>query len=97
MARVRGIPQWPAIVTLTAGLALAAGSLGVAAWSRAHAAVAAPRNESRIRELNIGFFERRLARDPSSAYDLAQLASLHLQRGRERGDPGDVLRAVRSL
>jgi tetratricopeptide (TPR) repeat protein len=93
MARVRGISQWPASVTLTAGLALAAGSLGVAAWSWAHAAVAPPRNESRIRELNIGFFERRLARDPSSAYDLAQLASLHLQRGRERGDPGDVLRA----
>lgn len=93
MARVRGIPQWTAILTLAAGLALAAGLCGVAARSRAQAAAAPPRNESRIRELNIGFFERRLARDPSSAYDLARLASLHLQRGRERGDPGDVLRA----
>lgn len=84
--------QWPVVVTLSVGLALAAGWLGTTAWSRA-ASKAPPRNESRIRELNIGFFEQRLARDPSSAFDLAQLAALHLQRGRERGDPSDVLRA----
>jgi len=90
---VRVIPRWLTLVTLSAGLALAAG-LGVPAWSRARGASPAPlRDESRIRALNIGFFERRLARDPTSAYDLAQLASLHLQRGRERGDPEDVLRA----
>lgn len=91
---MRVIPKWLTVGTLSAGLALAAGVFGVPAWSRAHGASLTPvRDESRIRELNIGFFEWRLARDPTSAYDLAQLASLHLQRGRERGDPEDVLRA----
>lgn len=89
---MRVIPKWPTVVALSASLALAAGLFGV--WSRARGASLAPvRDESRIRALNIGFFEGRLARDPTSAYDLAQLASLHLQRGRERGDPEDVLRA----
>ncbi|HKE89377.1 MAG TPA: hypothetical protein VKB45_03505 [Gemmatimonadales bacterium] len=82
----------PAVVTLSVGLLLAAGWLGTAALS------GEPRraplgDEARIRDLDIGFFERRLARDPSSAYDLARLAALHLQRGRERGDPSDVVRA----
>ncbi len=84
--------RWPAVVTLSAGLVLAAGWLGTAAWSKGSPRTPV-RDESRVRDLDIGFFERRLARDPSSAYDLAQLATLHLQRGRERGDPSDVVRA----
>jgi len=87
-ARVR----WPVLVTLFVGATLTAGWLGRATGS-AHPSRAPARDESQIRERNIGFFEQRLARDPSSAYDLAQLAALHLQRGRERGDPSDVLRA----
>lgn len=86
------IAKWPAVVTLSAGVALAAGWI-VMARTRAQGASVERRDESRIRQLNIGFFEQRLARDPTSAYDLAQLAALHLQRGRERGDPADVLRA----
>src|ERR1051325_201341 len=89
--RMRPVLKWSTVVTLSVGLALTAGGLPTAASPASRGAPA--RDESRIRELNIGFFERRLARDPSSAYDLAQLAALHLQRGRERGDPGDVIRA----
>ncbi|HEY6224347.1 MAG TPA: tetratricopeptide repeat protein, partial [Gemmatimonadales bacterium] len=88
---MRPVLKWSTVVTLSVGLALTAGWLATAASPASRGAPA--RDESRIRELNIGFFERRLARDPSSAYDLAQLAALHLQRGRERGDPGDVIRA----
>ncbi len=87
-------PNQRLLVTLTAGLALAAGSLGLGAVSRGRSAPATPlRDEARIRDQNLAFYEWRLARDPISAFDLAQLASLHLQRGRERGDPEDVLRA----
>jgi tetratricopeptide (TPR) repeat protein len=75
-------------VALSASLALAAGSL------RSTPPAPTPgRDESRIREANLAFYEWRLRRDPTSAFDLAQLASLHLQRGRERGDPTDVVRA----
>lgn len=81
-------------VTLTAGAVLAAGSLGVVAVRRGRSAPPTPvRDEARIREQNLTFYEWRLRRDSTSAFDLAQLASLHLQRGRERGDPTDVLRA----
>jgi tetratricopeptide (TPR) repeat protein len=86
------VARWPAVVTLSVGAVLAAGWLGTAAWTGGSTPVPV-HDESRIRDLDIGFFERRLMRDPSSAYDLAQLAALHLQRGRERGDPGDVERA----
>ena len=89
---MRLIARWPAVVTLSVGVMLAAGWLGTVAWSGGSPRPP-QRDESRIRDLDIGFFERRLARDPSSAYDLAQLAALHLQRGRERGDPSDVVRA----
>ncbi|HET9709281.1 MAG TPA: tetratricopeptide repeat protein [Gemmatimonadales bacterium] len=79
-------------MTLSVGAVLAAGWLGAAARSGGPRRPPL-RDESRIRDLDIGFFGRRLVRDPSSAYDLAQLAALHLQRGRERGDPSDVVRA----
>ncbi|HKC47284.1 MAG TPA: tetratricopeptide repeat protein [Gemmatimonadales bacterium] len=89
---MRAVVRKPAVVTLSVGLLLAAGWLGTAAWAgeRRRAPL---RDEARIRDLDIGFFERRLARDPSSAYDLARLAALHLQRGREHGNPTDVVRA----
>ena len=82
------------LVTLSAGFVLAAGSLAVRAATRAAAApIAAFRDEERVREQDIAFYEWRLRRDSTSAFDLAQLAALHLQRGRERGDPQDVVRA----
>src|SRR5262245_33986263 len=89
--RMRAVVRKPAVVTLSVGLLLAAGWLGTTALSGGRRAPV--RDEARIRDLDIGFFERRLARDPSSAYDLARLAALHLQRGREHGNPTDVVRA----
>ncbi len=79
------------LVTLAAGAVLAAGALGGRAGRRASPTPV--RDEAAIREANLSFYDWRLRRDPTSAFDLAQLASLHLQRGRERGDPGDVLKA----
>jgi tetratricopeptide (TPR) repeat protein len=91
---VRVIPKRSNLVTLSAGLALAAGSLGVLAVRWGQGAPPEPvRDEAQIREQNFMFYERRLRRDPTSAFDRAQLAALHLQRGRETGDPEDVLRA----
>lgn len=91
---MRVLPKRPILVTLSAGLALAAGLLGVLALRRGEGAPPEPvRDESMIREHNISFYGWRLRRDPSSAFDRAQLAALHLQRGRETGDPEDALRA----
>jgi tetratricopeptide (TPR) repeat protein len=49
--------------------------------------------EAAVRDSDIAFYERRVKRDPSGAMDLARLARLYLQRSRETGDYGDVLRA----
>lgn len=80
-------------MTLAAGAVLAAGSTRVVADRTGRAAPAPVRDEARIRDADLTFYDWRLRRDPTSAFDLAQLASLHLQRGRERGDPEDVVRA----
>jgi len=83
-----------ALLTLSAGCTLAAGSFALHVARRADTAPGAQiRDEAQLRERNLAFYEWRLTRDPSSAFDLGQLASLYLQRGRERGDPQDVLRA----
>jgi tetratricopeptide (TPR) repeat protein len=78
-------------VTLAAGAVLAAGSTRLVAVRVSRDAPV--RDEARIRDANLTFYDWRLRRDPTSAFDLAQLASLHLQRGRERGDPENVVRA----
>ena len=69
-------------------VAFAAGALGVTA-SLAGGAGAAPLDERVIRQRDIAFYAQRAARDPQGAADLAQLAGLLLQRGRETGDPRD--------
>lgn len=71
------------ILALLAGGALAAGVAG-----RGRGA-AAPLPERVVRERDIAFYARRVERDPQGAADLAQLAGLLLQRGRETGDPSD--------
>ena len=47
----------------------------------------------RVRDLDIAFYETRIARDPRSARDFTQLAALHLQRARETADNADLVRA----
>lgn len=49
-----------------------------------------------VRNRDIAFYQARLARDPSSAGDLAQLAGLYLQRAREAGDYEDLRRGERA-
>ncbi len=53
----------------------------------------APRAEAAIREQDIAFYEARVARDPDGALDRMRLASLYLQRARERGSDADLARA----
>jgi tetratricopeptide (TPR) repeat protein len=53
----------------------------------------APLPEPVVRDSDIAFYRKRANQDPSGAMDLARLARLYLQRARETGDYGDVLRA----
>jgi predicted Zn-dependent protease len=73
----------PVIACAAAALALMAGGAGGAGTG------GAPPDERVIRRRDIAFYARRAARDPQGAADLAQLAGLLLQRGRETGDPRD--------
>ena len=50
-------------------------------------------SEPEIRDSDIVFYRARIRRDPTGAMDLARLARLYMQRGRETGDYGDVVRA----
>ena len=59
----------------------------------ARSAAATPVSTEQVRDLDIQFYRARAARDPSGAFDLAQLAGLYLQRARETGDPRDAQRA----
>jgi tetratricopeptide (TPR) repeat protein len=57
-------------------------------------ASSAPRiTEAQVLEMDITFFQRRVARDTLSARDFAELSRLFLQRSRERGGEGDLHRA----
>jgi tetratricopeptide (TPR) repeat protein len=67
---------------------LAAGALATGIAGRGRGA-SAPLPERVVREWDIAFYARRAERDPQGAADLAQLAGLFLQRGRESGDVRD--------
>ncbi len=78
---------------VTALILIGGGFLAAAGWAlrRDGAAAAAP--DESIRDRDIAFYAARARRDPESAADLAQLAGLFLQRGRETGAPADFRRA----
>ena len=82
---MRGIP---------ALLALLAGGVLVATAGRG--AGSAQLDERVVRRRDIAFYAGRAARDPQGAADLAQLAGLVLQRGRETSDPRDFRLAERT-
>lgn len=63
-------------------------AVGVAARAR-EGAVQRPLDERIVRQRDMAFYAARAAHDPQGAADLAQLAGLLLQRGRESGDPRD--------
>ena len=73
--------------------ALVTGSVVPAASARTARVESSTSTEARVRSLDIEFYRQRVARDPRSARDYAQLAGLYLQRARETADNGDLLRA----
>jgi tetratricopeptide (TPR) repeat protein len=78
-----------AIAALVAAGAVLAGGFGMA---RSTEAQPVP-TEARIRDLDIEFYQDRIARDPRSAGDYTRLAGLYLQRARESADDRDLLHA----
>ncbi len=88
--RRRFVLLLPLVAALGLGGAVVAGSLPAGGWgSRARAPLAEPE----IRERDIEFYQARVERDPDGALDRMRLASLYLQRARERGSDTDLSRA----
>ena len=81
-----------AIVALT-GVAATAVTLGGVTRSTRPAAAAPARTAAEVRDQDISFYQARIKRDPLGALDRAQLAGLYLDRARETGDNGDLVRA----
>ncbi|MFN2420552.1 MAG: tetratricopeptide repeat protein [Gemmatimonadota bacterium] len=92
---MRRLGRW--FLILAAGLAAVAGLWGSGGRMavRAETAVTArsAASERALREREIAFYERRVERDPESAFDHARLASQYLQRARETGEYQDYRRA----
>jgi tetratricopeptide (TPR) repeat protein len=83
-----------AVGTLVGAGLMLAGTIGLARSSHQSVSESHPLpTQARIRDLDIEFYQRRIARDPRSAGDYTRLAGLFLQRARERDDARDVLRA----
>jgi tetratricopeptide (TPR) repeat protein len=82
---------WFSVLITAAGISGAVSSVrsseGVAAKSSEMSA------EARIRDQDIDFYRARVGRDPRSAGDFTRLAGLYLQRARQTGDNGDLIRA----
>ncbi len=80
-----------------AAAALGVGVAVTATLARPRARTAAPAHavmsDAQVRDLDIAFYQARVARDPAGALDRAQLAGLYLQRTRETGDNEDLVRA----
>lgn len=83
--------QWYGLILIVIGVLAASG--GMARSSDRPSAAGLHPTESQIRDLDIEFYRRRIARDPRSAGDLTQLAGLYLQRARENADNEDLVRA----
>jgi tetratricopeptide (TPR) repeat protein len=86
------------LVWYAAGAAIGIGVLLVGvSVARSSDALRVPRRpvptQARIREMDIAFYQRRVARDSFSARDFTQLAGLYLQRARETADNEDLVRA----
>ncbi len=85
------------LVWYAAGAAIGMGVLVVGvSVARSSDAVSAARpvpTQAQIREMDIAFYQRRVARDAFSARDFTQLAGLYLQRARETADNEDLVLA----
>src|SRR5262245_33506821 len=78
---------------LVGPIALALAATGAMALGRTRVAPPALPNGAAIRELDIAFFERRVADDPSGAMDLVRLGGLYLERFRAAGNEADLVAA----
>jgi tetratricopeptide (TPR) repeat protein len=92
--------RWVATVGVLAAVAVAVGVEAAygARWTARTTVVRemprqAPLSDAQVRDSDIAFYRARAARDPTGAMDLARLARLYMQRARETGDYGDVVRA----
>jgi tetratricopeptide (TPR) repeat protein len=83
----------PALLVPSLLLVAATAALVTVGARRAAGAPEPVVDEQLMRDADIAFFTERSRRDPRSAADLAQVAALCLQRGRETGDPADFHRA----
>jgi tetratricopeptide (TPR) repeat protein len=85
------------VVAAALGVAAAAAALAVGGGAGGARAPEAPPlrrlPDADVRNLDIAFYQKRIARDPLGARDRAQLAGLYLQRARETGDNSDLVRA----
>ena len=82
------------VFVIVAALGVAASAVTLARSGRAPTTVPGPGlSETQVRDLDITFYQARIARDPLGARDRAQLAGLYLQRARETGDNQDLIRA----
>ena len=85
--------EWYAVAAVV-GAGAMAGGVSVARSSEGSRGTLRPvLTEARIRDLDIGFYQERVERDPRSAGDYTRLAGLYLQRARETADNGDLVRA----
>jgi len=81
------------LVVILGGAAIVAVAALASGPREAHPSPTPTRADAEVRELDIAFYERRVAEDSFSAADRARLASLYLQRARETGSPQDFDRA----
>jgi tetratricopeptide (TPR) repeat protein len=85
------------VVAAALGVAASAATLAVGAGAGGARAPEPPPvrrlTDADVRDLDIAFYQRRIARDPLGARDRAQLAGLYLQRARATGDNSDLVRA----
>jgi tetratricopeptide (TPR) repeat protein len=82
------------IIVIVAALGVAASAVTLARVRRKPEPAPVPAlSEAQVRDLDIAFYQARIARDPLGARDRAQLAGLYLQRARETGDNQDLVRA----
>jgi tetratricopeptide (TPR) repeat protein len=81
------------VIVVIAALGVTASAVTLARGARQPEAPTRTPGEAEVRDLDIAFYQARIARDPLGARDRAQLAALYLQRARETGDNQDLVHA----
>src|SRR5688572_28207003 len=81
------------LVVILGGAAIVGISAAVGRPRDVHPSPAPTHSDAEVRELDIAFYERRVAEDSFSAADRARLAALYLRRARETGAAQDYDRA----